>query len=187
MKDMAADFEKAKKTAAEILRRYDLTDPPVDPRKIAEAEGIKVYYAKFSENLKGKVSGYFHPTMKTDLGMGAIIINHDISTERKIFTIAHELGHVLMHNTRANDKITEVQDMRSIQYRMNNYTNSDKPDNEKEADTFAANLLMPAKWVAKFYFMLKEVGKKPTPQELASYFSVSTESMKYRLMGMDFE
>lgn len=64
----------------------------------------------------------------------AIIYNSDVSQGRKRFTIAHEFGHFLMHRSLFPDGIKC--DEQSVTFR-------DGGEYEKEADGFAAYLLMP--------------------------------------------
>ncbi len=53
-----------------------------------------------------------------------------------VFTIAHGLGHVLLHkDIRKSDKIS------SVQYRTNNWQIGSKPYEEQEADVFAAQFI----------------------------------------------
>lgn len=182
---MAAGIRQAKLLAANMLNRYNFRNPPVDPRIIAEAEGIRVFYTDFT-NHPGLTNhqnslGFYDPTEKTDLGNGAIIINHNIFSEQKIYAIAYELGRALMYDSYENKQAENTQHEYPVQYQMNNY------ENNLVANKFAVNLLMPAKWVAKFYFMIEDVGRIPTSRELATYFNVSVDNMRNRLQGMDFE
>lgn len=64
----------------------------------------------------------------------AIIYNSDVTGGRQRFTIAHELGHYLMHRPLLPKGIECSEDV--VTYR-------DGSDLEHEADTFAASLLMP--------------------------------------------
>lgn len=182
---MAADIRQAKLLAANMLNRYNFRNPPVDPRIIAEAEGIRVFYTDFT-NHPGLTNhqnslGFFDPTEKTDLGNGAIIINHNIFPQQKIYAIAYELGRALMYYSYENKQAENTQHECLVKYPMNNC------ENNLVANKFAVNLLMPAKWVAKFYFMIEDVGRIPTSLELATYFNVSIDNMRNRLQGMDFE
>lgn len=59
----------------------------------------------------------------SDKGYPVIIINKNYSNDRKRFTLAHELGHILIHN--------------------NNNPISSYRDKEKEANQFASEFLMP--------------------------------------------
>ncbi len=64
----------------------------------------------------------------------AIIYNTDVSEGRKRFTIAHEFGHYLMHRALFPKGVECSED--AVTFRNG-------PELEKEADTFAAYLLMP--------------------------------------------
>lgn len=174
---MAADFEKAKNIAAQILVKYSLTDPPVDSLKIATNEGIRVVFKKLPDDLKNEVSGFFDPNYKP--GNGAIVINEDISPSRMVFTIAHELGHVLLHeDIRKSDKIS------SVQYRTNNWQTGCKPCEEQEADVFAAHLLMPDKWIKRYVSLLKNIDKDVNPENLSELFGVSKNAMYFRMKDL---
>lgn len=155
------NFKQCKDKADALLKKYAYTLPPIDPERIAEAEGIDVIYAEFEAPFNQNVSGFF------DLGENRIVINKDISDNRITFTIAHELAHQQMHQ----------EYMRSNNYipmpRNNSYS-GDKPKEELEADTFAASLLVPLK-------MLKKYEKYASVSELAKLFFVSESVIKKRL------
>ena len=89
-----------------------------------------------------------------------IWVNSDEIPERQKFTIAHELGHALLH---PGDNI--------IDYRMNN-NHSQK---EAEANEFAARILMPENEINKIRKQITSVA------ELAKYFGVSMQAMLLRL------
>lgn len=161
---MPADWNKAKKTAASVLKEYGLDKPPVDPEAIAEAMGVDVVYANFSPDVKDKISGFiqFDPLR--------IVVNKDISANRMTFTIAHELAHYLMHKDYAQSQSYQVMP------RQNDYTTK-KPPEEQEADCFAAELLVPAD-------MLKRYKDFATPRELARMFAVSEDVILNRFKSL---
>lgn len=64
----------------------------------------------------------------------AIIYNSGLSEGRRQFTIAHEFGHYLMHRSLHSEGIKCSEEAVTIR---------NGPELEKEADTFAAHLLMP--------------------------------------------
>jgi len=132
---MAADFGKAQAKAPEILKKYRITRPPINPEAIAEAMGVDVVYADFTPDMRGKISG-FVPFNRDSGDAPQIIVNKAISPSRKIFTIAHELGHYLLHRDYARD------DSRYQVMPRSNYYFGEKPVEEQEADCFAANLLV---------------------------------------------
>lgn len=126
---MAANLELAQRTASGLLEKYRILTPPIDPTALSEAEGIEVYYASFSKYSK-TVSGAF------DFESNRIIVNREVPRDREAFTIAHELGHAMLHRDYAKSK-----NYTALPY--GNWWSGDKPDEELEADAFAANLLVP--------------------------------------------
>ncbi|TDK38595.1 ImmA/IrrE family metallo-endopeptidase [Rhizobium deserti] len=161
---MGADWKKAKQKAADVVKNYGLTKPPVDPEAIAEAMGVDVVYAHFSPGIKDKVSGFiqFDPLQ--------IVVNKEIHPNRMTFTIAHELAHFLMHKPYA-----ESNDYR-VMPRQNEYSVR-KPPEEQEADCFAAELLVPEK-------MLKAYKDFASTRELARIFAVSEDVILNRLKSL---
>ena len=107
----------------EILELSD-SKPIVDLPAEIERAGIKLYLHPFGFKKTFGLS-------VSDQDMGpAIVVNSekDISVERRIFTIAHELGHLLLHKESYNSE-EAVEDKSSAQ--------------EKEADLFAGEFLLP--------------------------------------------
>ena len=148
-------FCKAK--AAEVMVQVKLAPPPpVDIEKVANEWGLRVEYVDRPAGLHGQVF--------TDR---AVI---EVATEdpptRQHFTIAHELGHyVLKHNpVYSGAEPEEITDPRDI--------------NEREANIFAAELLMPEEWVREDWMIIRDARK------MAGLYCVSDESMWYRLEGL---
>jgi len=156
------DYVAARKKAAEILRRFGITRPPVDPELIAENLGYNVLYVNFSGDVGSEIAGLYDFASKT------IYVNHDIAPNRKTFTIAHELGHALLHEDYA----------KSNRYmalpRRNDYGYDAKPSEEKEADVFAACLLVP-KDLLRRYKHLADL------DELSALFAVSSDVVHHQL------
>ena len=160
--DMPADYRRAIQEAERLISSYKITSPPVDPEAIAEAIGVSVVYARFSGEIDAKLSGYSDSQNKT------IVINANIPANRKTFTIAHELGHHVMHREYLADDGSY-----QVFPRFNEYEEG-KPDEEREADVFAANLLVPAKFLRRY----KDVA---SVAELARTFCVSEAVILNRL------
>lgn len=120
----------------EYIASYTRKKCGIDPFKpvkdiftIIENNGIIVYEIDALEKFDG-VS--FH----TDKGYPIIIINKNFSNDRKRFTLAHELGHMLMHNE-------------------DEFPISSFRDKEKEANLFASEFLMPETAIKNSLFRLK--------------------------------
>lgn len=78
-------------------------------------------------------------SLLTDDGQPMIVVNKNFSNDRKRFTIAHELGHLLMHCI-DHPAIPEHRDHKVI---------------ENEANNFASEFLMPAKSIRNHLYDLK--------------------------------
>ncbi|MEZ0007070.1 Zn-dependent peptidase ImmA (M78 family) [Flavobacterium sp. 28YEA47A] len=88
---------------------------------ILENSGIIIYEMDAYDKFDG--ISFF-----TEQGYAVIVINKSFSNDRKRFTIAHELGHILLHNE-SNFPVSEFRDEKI---------------KEKEANSFASEFLMPA-------------------------------------------
>ena len=99
----------------------------------------------------------------------AIAVNKNHSDERKRFSLAHELGHVILgHDEKLYIEFAAPELLSDLDNRREN--------EEREANWFAADLLMPRDWVLRDWKRLeKDVGK------MASEYQVSQQAMWVRL------
>ncbi len=111
-----------------------------------------------------------------------IKVNSDIKfEERKRFTIAHEIGHYLLHNKLELDVHNETSN--SLNWFNSTEQQAKKGIQEWEANDFAAELLMPEALVRKETFR-----KKFSPdlvKHLSTRFKTSITSIIYRLLSLD--
>lgn len=96
-------------------------EPVKDIISALENVGIIVYEIEALEGFDG--ISFF-----TKKGYPIIIINKNMSNDRKRFTLAHELGHLVMHNE-------------------NEFPISEDRNKEREANRFASQFLMPEKHI----------------------------------------
>lgn len=110
--------------AADFTRRFlGLKDEPVrNINTLLEENGIIIKEVNYDVDIFDGVS------IVTDQGAYVIIVNNNFSNDHKRFTIAHELGHIIMHVN-------------------NNYLIPEHRDKEKEANAFASQFLMPSQYV----------------------------------------
>lgn len=87
-----------------------------------------------------------------------IVIDYSITSSRKRFTLAHEIGHIILKHFE--------------QYDINNLTDKEKEVLDKEADVFAGELLMP-------YAIIKTANA--SIPSMIKRFNVTPEAMKTRL------
>lgn len=142
-------------------KEYNITISPLDIRKIAEdVFGMKIC----EEDLGKSVSGFLERIGET----WCIYVNKYESDLRKKFTIAHELGHFILHKDRIIAQGASAPDQ--IFFR-----NDDNNSVEQEANNFASELLMP-----KDEFMSVIKNGYNTLEKLSEYFALSTSAVKYR-------
>lgn len=154
------DFGRVKDEVNALITRHNYFEPPIDPIEISRNLGLKVYFAPF-ENEYEKVSGFFNATEN------AIYVNKKEVVTRQIFTVAHELGHKILHEEWANSKNYTVLLREQLEFPSKDF-------HEQEANCFAANLLVPK----KFLFRYKDVA---SIKELAKLFMVSELVIRNRL------
>ncbi len=161
-----SDIEKH---ATQILRDHSLLNIPVDPLRIAKTLGNKVMNAVFSEQDKSGVivkRGHIF----------SILLNTNDLPARKRFTIAHEIGHKLLHMS--SDRDSEFVDT------DDNFRSTDGSDSETwnaerrqewEANAFASALLMNEELLKREWQSCND------PTILAWRFQVSPTAMTVRL------
>ncbi len=154
------DYARVKREVRRLHEEFGVTAPPVDPIRIARGVGITIYFVIFEPD-KQNISGFF------DYDERAIFVNRDEYPLRQTFTIAHELGHKILHEEWA----------RSSDYRVllrdSNYQSEDP--HEKEANVFAADLLVPR-------FLLDQYWQRLNVDQLSTLFAVSVPMIKNRLL-----
>lgn len=141
----------------------DFTAPPIPVHEIAERSGVNVLFVSFGSNSE-KVSGL------CDFRTARIYVNKFDSPERQAFTMAHELGHWLLHR----DYYLAEPEKYPVLPRFGDPMRDDPM--EKEANKFAACLLVPS-------HLLKSVIKAPV-SALAQVFGVSRTMMEYRVKNV---
>jgi Zn-dependent peptidase ImmA (M78 family) len=159
--------EKAEK----LLIEANCFELPIDIKKCAEYFNVKVQALALDED----VSGFF--VIKDN----AVHIGYNIKDghQRSRFTIAHELSHYFLH---AKETPLFVDKNRTL-YRDSN-SSTGELIKEREANAFAAALLMPRKLIDNIIDQLSENDKKALHRKLASTFNVSVAAMGIRLVNL---
>lgn len=169
-------MKNTKKLASDILARHGVIEPPVPIEYIARAEGAKIARNQFN----GPQSGF---ALRTGEGSTWIIgVNSSTSPRRQRFTIAHELGHLLLHE--GKPLIID----HSVMVNFRDETSSLGTNNEEiEANGFAAEVLMPRHMVFSQAMKVVEAGyltREELIKQLSRIFDVSVEAMGYRLINL---
>lgn len=175
---MAIRRKMISQIAEELLNRNGIQAPPVPVQKIAEAIELQVQ----KQELKGSdISGFiFRQGEKATIG-----VNSANAPVRQRFTIAHELGHYLIHTRGAGE--VHVDRLFEIKFRDDLSSQGTDAD-EREANFFAAELLMPQQFIKadleKVTQMDLEGGE--ILANLASRYEVSTQALLFRLSYLGY-
>ena len=120
-------WKLARETADKLTAVY--ASPPIPVLEIAEQQGVRVRVLDFG-GMTDRVSGY------CDFGARHIVVNGADSLGRKMFTIAHELGHWMLHRNIFESDPEKY----SV---LPRFLAAAKTPLEQEANVFAAELLVP--------------------------------------------
>src|SRR5258708_7744648 len=117
-------------TVSRLLEEAGVPGPGFDVRLVAKKQGAIV----IEEPNDADFSGFLYRASNTAPIIG---VNKNHALSRKRFTIAHELGHLLLHTKNGvhlDQAIVQMRDARA---------SAGLDDEEMEANRFAAELLMP--------------------------------------------
>ena len=147
----------------DVKLRTGFSYPEKNLLDLAKAEDIKVFEADLS-TIGSNISGVLEYDDDKTKKNPKIFINSKITKNRKVFTLAHELGHHFLHEGR------------KLRLDTLDYSKNDKDTkDESEANYFAASILVPKE---QLDFRLK---KGDSIEELASYFGVSESVITNRI------
>lgn len=147
---------------------------PIDP--IAIAEGIVIVKGKGEDEQRlsismvgeslGDLSGYAEFIETPEPGFRCAYNHYEVAARQR-FTQAHELGHVLLNHVSRDQTC------------LRDTTFNDRGDwREIDANAFAAELIMPEKYVRH------QLSKTPSVSALADYFGVSPTAIRFRLINL---
>lgn len=175
---MAIRRKRIRGLVEKLLKENSVTGPPVPVEGIAHYCNLKVRKQRARND---DISGFILRT-----GKDAIIgVNASHAPVRQRFTIAHELGHYLIH-TQGVDEV-HVDRKFGVQYR-NSLSSEGTDRDEREANFFAAELLMPKHFIEADLAEADEMDLVDDDfiSRLAGKYRVSTQAMVFRLANLGF-
>lgn len=163
-----------KETTKEFINRYISKDSmlPIKIEDIIYSENIKIEYRKLSDNLSGLliIKG----------GSRLIGVDNTHRDERQRFTLAHELGHFVLHSGESS-LFTDVQ---LFKRQSEGYTSREERM-EQEANYFAASILMPEQIIRREANNMQcDLHDDENVGKLAEKFNVSLPAMTFRLINL---
>jgi Zn-dependent peptidase ImmA (M78 family) len=165
------------KRAAEVLRAAGVRKAPVPVVAVAEHLGIRVESSVLGDDVSGLI------VIKES---GAIISYHEgHASVRQRFTIAHEIGHYVLH--RASGPLFIDNNTYGIVMARDEASSTGEVRREREANAFAAALLMPTELIEKAVSDKHlDLADESALLELAREFDVSALAMTYRLVNLGY-
>ncbi len=157
--DLGPRKKSARYLAKKLIKDSKISTAPISLQKVIEYLQTIYTLDVHKVSLSQSISGLLVVCREVDQEYATIGFNENHPWCRRRFTIAHEIGHLLMGHT-CNKNLF------------------DKLHNETEANTFAAELLMPKQ------FLKNDFKKTPNIPDLAKVYLVSQESLGIKI-GQD--
>jgi Zn-dependent peptidase ImmA (M78 family) len=131
----------------------------------------EVKFETLPSHIDGKVISSNHQGAKKF----TIILNDSIqSTNRKLFTLAHEMGHLFLHT-----KFFHINENENEEYIDSYARGGDYTEKERQADYFAGALLMPETlYIEQVNKYAKEI--EYGIKKIANHFNISIQSATIR-------
>lgn len=166
-------------TVEELLSDHGVKCGPIPVEKIAKSLGIVVKLDEVDDDLSGFL-------FRDKSGNAVIGANKSHHPNRLRFTIAHELGHYLLHKGELVH-LDEVSASFTVDFR-DHRSSRGEDDNEKEANLFAAELLMPEKFLRQDLAgqRLDILGDSNVLERLAKKYKVSLQALTFRLTYLEY-
>jgi len=162
--------------ANNLLNQLGIEGAPVPVEDVAASLGLRLEFTFLGDDISGAL------VLKGD--RGTIGINHTQAPVRQRFTIAHEIGHYLLHRGSTHLFIDKKA---TVVFRRDQDSSAGEQWQEIQANQFAACLLMPKSFIER---AMGSVNYKMSDEEiiesLAGLFDVSVQAMSIRLASLGY-
>jgi len=168
------------KKADDLLKEFEIIKAPVPIEKIALWLDLEVIPADLGEGVSGVL---FIRDGKATIG-----VNESEHRIRRRFTVAHELGHYILHKMRNELFIDKQMTLGSQMLFRDSESSLGEKRQEREANAFAAAILMPRFMLQREIKDVLEEGQIDSEEELikslSKKFDVSQISLTYRMTNL---
>lgn len=162
---------KAEQKAREVLAEIE-AEVPVDVKSVAESLDLSIV----EQDLEGSVSAM----LVVKDGHGVIGVNANHHPNRRRFSVAHEIGHYLLHR----DSASVFVDAAPVFFRDNTSSAGTKQQ-EIEANAFAAELLIPGTILREqVKHQAVDLYDDAAVHRLAREFGVSAQALTIKLVRL---
>jgi Zn-dependent peptidase ImmA (M78 family) len=159
----------------ELLAKLKIHTIPVPVTKIAKSLGAIIQVSPLDDELSGLI------LIKNNTPIIGVNSQHHINRQR--FTIAHEIGHLMLHRHFISNHIHVDRIFPALMRDSRSATGIDLI--EREANQFAAGLLMPDdKLVEYFGDKQFDIDDDEPIEKIAKKFQVSKQAMMYRMRNL---
>jgi Zn-dependent peptidase ImmA (M78 family) len=160
-----------------LLKQSRIDNPPVPIRRIALSLGAKVCHQAATDSLSGFL-------LRDDAGEEIVIgVNNRHHRHRQRFSLAHEVGHLILHRGEPVH-VDRIDSIFRID-RRDEQSSKGTDDREKEANLFAAEILMPKHFIEKDLRQLNVVDEDAI-KLLARKYDVSVQALTFRMVYLGY-
>lgn len=165
-------YAKLRELRDALLVKYDVQKPAIPLTRIVEGEGLRIEKQDFEDDWSGFL---LRGPTKSIVG-----VNKRHHPNRQRFTIAHELGHFLLHDGEA----LHVDKSFRVNFR-DAAAGLGTGIEEIESNTFAAWLLMPEQFLINdIRGEHLDINDQAAVLDIARRYQVSAQAMTIRLMNL---
>jgi Zn-dependent peptidase ImmA (M78 family) len=172
VKLLRARYQKIATLVETLLEKYRIKVPSVPVYDIAKGEGAAIVVRQFNNEISGLLlrSG----------NSATIAVEKAQPATRRRFTVAHELGHMLLHEG------IELRVDKNFRVNLRSPESSTAEDTEEiESNAFAAALLMPEVFLKQdLKGLLLDIDDEKHIERLAKRYEVSKQAMTLRLVNL---
>lgn len=157
-----------------LLEEHNISRAPIPIEQMIISKGAVIVKDKVEQQVSGF---YYRGAGSTNSVIG---VNQAHPKNRQRFTLAHELGHLLLHDSvgvHVDKEVIRLRDSKS---------SSGSDIDEIEANIFAAELLMPESLLRRDLLGLIDSSSPDFVKDLAGLYKVSEEAMTIRLTNLGY-
>lgn len=174
MKPIRVRYSRINREIDDLLTCVNVIAPPIPIYQIAEAAGATITFGDFNNELSGLLF------RQGNSAVTVIGVANEQSKQRQRFTIAHELGHLILHE----GEEVHIDKLFRVNLRAPVPSWADDVE-EIEANTFAAALLMPKEFIRKDISKLTiDIEDSEQITLLANRYQVSAQAITFRLLNL---
>lgn len=166
------------KQTVDLLHKSGAYSIPVDLDAVAKHLKIRIVYDDFDDSVSG--------ILVVKNGKKVIGVNKRHHPNRQRFTIAHEIGHFVLHHRYSRDPNNDIHIDKKWAYFRAAMPGQIVDERERQANQFAAALLMPEQLVGKLIEQLNpNLSDDIDIARLASHLQVSEQALTIHLLNLN--